>query len=77
VIEPYQAIGLVPTMRGIRRRADIAVNLEHISHLIKAAYTHAEYRREVIDKQARLMHERDIWARPGDGSPQGGGSGAG
>ena len=37
MIEPYQAIGLVPTMRGIRRRADIAVNLEHISHLIKAA----------------------------------------
>src|SRR5690242_44957 len=37
MIEPYQAIGLVPTMRGIRRRADITVNLEHISHLIKAA----------------------------------------
>src|SRR6202050_1765459 len=37
MIEPYQAIGLVPTMRGIRRRDEIAVNLEHLSHLIKAA----------------------------------------
>ena len=26
MLEPYQAIGLVPTMRGIRRRADISVN---------------------------------------------------
>src|SRR5260221_11202603 len=37
MIEPYQAIGLVPTMRGIRSRAEIGVNLEHLSHLIKAA----------------------------------------
>ena len=37
MIEPYQAIGLVPTMRGIRHRDEIGVNLEHISHLIKAA----------------------------------------
>jgi len=37
MIQPYQAIGLVPTMRGIRRRDEISVNLEHISHLIKAA----------------------------------------
>src|ERR1700753_3175659 len=37
MIEPYQALGLVPTMRGIRRRAEIATNLEHLSHLIKAA----------------------------------------
>jgi predicted amidohydrolase len=37
MIEPYQALGLVPTMRGIRHRDDIAVNLEHLSHLIKAA----------------------------------------
>jgi predicted amidohydrolase len=36
-IEPYQAIGLVPTMRGIRQRSEIGVNLEHLSHLIKAA----------------------------------------
>jgi hypothetical protein len=35
MIEPYQAVGLVPTMRGIRRRDEIAVNIEHISHLIK------------------------------------------
>ena len=37
MIEPYQALGLVPTMRGIRRREEIATNLEHLSHLIKAA----------------------------------------
>src|SRR5262249_61720328 len=37
MIQPYQALGLVPTMRGIRRREDIQVNLEHLSHLIKAA----------------------------------------
>jgi predicted amidohydrolase len=38
MIEPYQAIGLVPTMWGIRRRDEIAKNLEHISHLFKAAF---------------------------------------
>src|SRR5215470_4563994 len=37
MIEPYQALGLVPTMRGIRRRDEIATNLDHISHLVKAA----------------------------------------
>ncbi len=37
MIEPYQAVGLVPTMRGIRHRDEIRANLEHISHLIKAA----------------------------------------
>src|SRR6478736_5045630 len=37
MIEPYQAIGLVPTMRGIRHRDEIGVNIEHIRHLIKAA----------------------------------------
>src|ERR1700750_2347496 len=38
MIEPYQAIGLVPTMWGVRRREEIAKNLEHISHLFKAAF---------------------------------------
>ena len=37
MIEPYQAVGLIQTMRGIRRREEIAWNLEHISHMIKAA----------------------------------------
>jgi len=37
MIEPYQALGLVPTMRGIRHRDEITTNLEHLSHLIKAA----------------------------------------
>src|SRR6266700_1658476 len=36
-IEPYTAVGLVPAVRGIRTRADIGRNLEHISHLFKAA----------------------------------------
>jgi predicted amidohydrolase len=38
VTEPYQAIGLVPTMWGIRRREEIAKNLDHLEHLIKAAF---------------------------------------
>jgi predicted amidohydrolase len=37
MIKPYTAVGLVPTVRGIRRRADIAVNLEHIAHMVKSA----------------------------------------
>ena len=37
MIEPYQAIGLVPTMRGIRHSDEIGANLDHISHLVKAA----------------------------------------
>ena len=37
MVEPYQALGLVPTMRGIRHRDEIQVNIQHLSHLIKAA----------------------------------------
>ena len=37
MVEPYQAVGLISTMRGIRRREEISWNLEHIAHLIKAA----------------------------------------
>ena len=37
MIEPYQAVGLIQTVRGIRRRDEIARNLEHISDMIKAA----------------------------------------
>jgi predicted amidohydrolase len=35
--EPYTAVGLVPTVWGVRQRADIQKNLDHIAHLIKAA----------------------------------------
>ena len=35
--EPYTAVGLVPTVWGIRKRVDIQKNLDHIAHLIKAA----------------------------------------
>src|SRR5246127_511278 len=31
------AVGLIPTVRGIRTRADIEINLEHLRHLVKAA----------------------------------------
>jgi hypothetical protein len=34
-------------------------------YLDRAPYDHAEYRREVIDRQIELMHDRDIWVRPG------------
>src|ERR687888_1372143 len=37
MIKPYTAVGLIPTVRGIRTRADIKINLEHLSHLVKAA----------------------------------------
>jgi predicted amidohydrolase len=37
MITPYTAVGLIPTVRGIRERADICVNLEHITGLVKAA----------------------------------------
>ena len=37
MIKPYTAVGLIPTVRGIRKRKDIRTNLEHLSHLVKAA----------------------------------------
>src|SRR5256884_3331917 len=37
MIKPYTAVGLITTVRGIRRRADIKINLEHLKHLVKAA----------------------------------------
>jgi hypothetical protein len=33
-------------------------------YLDRAPYGHEDYRREVIDKQIQLMHERDIWVPP-------------
>jgi predicted amidohydrolase len=36
-IDPYTAVGLVPTVRGIRTRADIGRNLDHIAGMFKAA----------------------------------------
>lgn len=35
--EPYQAVGLIQSIWGIRRREEIMTNLEHVSHMIKAA----------------------------------------
>jgi len=37
MIRPYQAIGLIPTVVGVRRREEIARNLDHLHHLVKAA----------------------------------------
>src|SRR5260221_204540 len=37
MIKPYTAVGLIPTVRGIRKRKDIKINLEHLHHLVKAA----------------------------------------
>ena len=36
-IKPYTAVGLIPTVRGIRHRSDIKENLTHLKHLTKAA----------------------------------------
>jgi len=38
MVEPYQAVGLVPTMWGVRSRAEIEKNLDHIEQLVKAAF---------------------------------------
>src|SRR5207302_1070543 len=37
MIKPYTAVGLIPTVRGIRKRGDIKINLEHLTHMVKAA----------------------------------------
>ena len=37
MIKPYTAVGLVPSIRGIRSRKDIKINLDHLKHLVKAA----------------------------------------
>ncbi len=37
MIRPYTAVGLVPAVRGIRSRHEITVNIEHLSHMAKAA----------------------------------------
>ncbi len=38
MIEPYNAVGLIPTFYGIRRREDISDNIEHLKSLTKAAF---------------------------------------
>lgn len=37
MIEPYNAVGIIPTVWGIRERAEIMRNIEHQSHIVKAA----------------------------------------
>jgi len=37
VVKSYTAVGLIPAVRGIRRRKDIKINLDHLQHLVKAA----------------------------------------
>ena len=38
-------------------------------YLERKPYNHAEYRKNVIEKQIALMHKRDIWVKPGTASP--------
>src|ERR1700740_3790610 len=38
MIEPYTAVGLIPSFWGIRRREDIEKNLEHVENLQKAGF---------------------------------------
>src|SRR5579863_4236785 len=38
MIEPYTAVGLIPSFWGIRRREDIQKNLEHLESLTHAAF---------------------------------------
>ena len=38
-IKPYTAVGLIPTVRGIRKREDIRHNLTHIKHLTIGPYS--------------------------------------
>ena len=38
MIEPYNAVGLIPSFCGIRRREDIRHNIEHLKSLTKAAF---------------------------------------
>ena len=35
--KPYSAVGLIPTVRGVRKRSEIQRNLDHLAHLIAAA----------------------------------------
>ena len=35
--QPYTAVGLISTVRGVRKRAEIQRNLDHLAHLIAAA----------------------------------------
>jgi len=37
VVEPFNAVGLIPTVWGISKREDIMRNIEHQSHMVKAA----------------------------------------
>jgi hypothetical protein len=37
MVEPYTAVGLIPTFWGARNRDDIKKNLDHLGHLTKAA----------------------------------------
>jgi hypothetical protein len=62
MIEPYQAVGLIQTMRGIRRREESQWNLE--LYLDRAPYTHVEYREQVTRRQLPLGSGRER-ERPG------------
>ena len=58
MVEPYTAVGLIPSFWGIPRRDDIEKNLEHLEVLTKAAFWLADF-----DIPMRLI------AIPEDGLP--------
>lgn len=37
MVQPYTAVGLIPTVRGVRNRDDIMLNIDHLTHVTKAA----------------------------------------
>ena len=61
MIEPYNAVGLIPSFWGIRRREDMAKNLEHIESLTHASFWRAPQLPLAFDREepfARLCSGR-------------------
>ena len=67
MIKPYTAVGLIPAIRGIRTRKDIMINIEHQTHLVKAATWLSALDipvRLIIDKQGNVKHIHFLSAFP-------------
>ena len=68
MIEPYNAVGLIPTVWGISKRAEIFRNIEHHRHIIKAALWLSDLDfpvKLIILPEGALQgfNDDDIWAR--------------
>lgn len=55
MIEPYNAVGLVPNVCYPKNR-----------YIDAQPPKHAQYKEDVIDKNTARMHERGIWKKPSD-----------